>query len=115
MKSRIARHASLILVGAMLLLFVPATNAFAGLDSVTSVTPGMLPPGATATISLHGSFLLSPSSFAFSPSTGIAINSATQNGSDWDLNITIAPNAPTGQRDVSETDISGTSTCSKCF
>ena len=115
MKSRIARHASLILVGAMLLLVVPVSSAFAGLDSISSLSPSMAPPGVTTSVTVHGNFLFAPSSFGFVPSTGITINSTNPSGSDYILSITIASNAPTTQRDVTETDLSGSSTCSKCF
>lgn len=116
MKSRIARHASLILVGAILLVVLPITTAWA-LDSVSSVSPNMLAPGTTRDLTMHGSFLLAPT-FSFNPPTGIAINSAPQqSGSDYIINVTIAASAPTGDRDVIVKDALNPngSTCSKCF
>jgi len=115
MKHRIARHASAALVGAILLCVVPVTNAFAGLDSISSVTPGQSPAGvANLALTIKGSFLFAPT-FSFNPATGITINSTTQSGNDYIVNITIAATAPIGSRDVTETDLSGSDTCPKCF
>jgi len=113
MKARVARHASLILVAAILLVVVPITNAWA-LDSLSSVSPSMLAPGATADLTMHGSFLLTPT-FTFNPATGITINSSHASGSDYVVNVTIATTAATGPRDVIVNDGLSSSTCSKCF
>jgi hypothetical protein len=117
MKDRVARSASLIVLGAMLLLVIPATNAFA-LATVTSVTPNALPPGATnADLTLNGSgFILSPT-VTFTPATGITINSTRAGGdaNHFIVNVTIALNAPTGPRTVTVDDGLGSSSCVGCF
>ena len=117
MKHRIARVASAALVGAVLLCVVPMSSAFAGLNSFTSVSPGMLPPGSSnIQLTLGGSFLVAPSSVTFSPSTGISATTPTQSGSNWVVYVTIASNAPTGPRDVTENEgLTGSTTCSGCF
>src|SRR6266480_2234020 len=116
MKDRIPRRASLIVLGAMLLLVIPASAAFA-LATVTSVTPNALPPGATnADLVLNGSgFVLTPT-VTFTPATGITVNSTSVvDGSHAKVNVTIAPNAPTGPRTVTVDDGLGTSNCPACF
>src|SRR5437868_2698342 len=116
MKDRVARRASLIVLGAMLVLVIPASSAFA-LAMVTSVTPNALPPGGTnADLILNGSgFLLQPT-VTFSPATGITVNSAAVvDGNHAKVNVTIAPNAPTGARTVTVDDGLGTSSCPACF
>ena len=116
MRSRNVRRASLTLVAAGLLLVVPLTTAWAGFDSVSSVSPNRLPPGSNnANLVMNGSFLFPPT-FSFSPATGITINATTSGpGSSYTVNVSIAANAPTGARDVIVTDVGGSSTCSKCF
>src|SRR5207237_9378804 len=117
MKDRISRRASLVVLGAMLLLVIPASAAFA-LATVTSVTPNALPPGATNTdLILNGSgFLLTPT-VTFSPATGITVNGSASvvDANHAKVNVTIAINAPTGARTVTVNDGVGSSDCAGCF
>ena len=117
MKDHALRRASLIVMSAFLILIVSATAAFA-LATVTSVSPNALPPGATnATLIMTGNgFLVTPPTVTFTPATGITVNSTTiADTTHLNVNVTIAPNAPTGSRTVTVDDGLGTSDCSACF
>src|SRR5260221_6928806 len=113
MKDRVARRASLIVLGAMLLLVIPASSAFAA-SSIDSVTPSAEPANVTLDLVITGSgFILQPD-VSFGP--GITVNSTSVTDiNHLAVNVTIAPNAPTGFHTVTATDTLGTASCSTCF
>jgi hypothetical protein len=113
MKERVLRRASLTMLGALLLLVIPASSAFAA-STVDSVTPSAWPAGRTINVQINGSgYLLTPT---VSFGTGISVsNVAVQSLNVITATLTIASNAPTGFHTVTVSDSLGTAHCNTCF
>ena len=113
MKERVLRRASLTMLGAILLLVIPASSAFAA-SSVDSVAPAASRAGRSLDVSINGSgFLLTPT---VSFGTGISVsNVVVQSLNVITATLTIASNAPTGFHTVTVSDTLGTAQCNTCF
>jgi hypothetical protein len=83
------------------------------LPEITSVTPLSAVPGTSgATMIVRGSRLQSVQSVNFTPSDGIAVGSSfsiNSDGTELSVGITVSPTAPLGQRIVTVTAPTGTS------
>jgi hypothetical protein len=113
MKDRVARSASLIVLGALLLLVIPASSAFAA-STIDSVSPSAEPANVTLDVTITGSgFVLQPT-VTFGPEINVNSTKVTDLN-HLAVNITIAPSAPTGFHTVTASDALGTASCSTCF
>src|SRR5207245_9680437 len=91
MKRSLLRNASLMCVGTLLFLVLPASSAFA-IHHVSGVAPTALGRGATAVnLTVSGTGFLPTASVSFS-GTGITKNSQTVNGgTSITVKLTISP------------------------
>ena len=98
------RSAAATILGAMILVLLPAFPAFA-LDG-TSTSPSALGQGVNNfDVTLLGTGFLPTDTVTFSPSTGITINSTTfVDTGHITVNVSISPTATTGLHDVITTD-----------
>src|SRR5260221_3874015 len=104
MKDRVPRRASLIVLGAMLLLVIPASSACA-LATISSVSPSMQPANVTTDVKVMGSAFNAFFTPTVTFGSGIATNNVNvDSGSQLTVNITIAPSAPTGVHTVTVDD-----------
>ncbi|MGZ4188870.1 MAG: hypothetical protein ACXVD2_03345 [Actinomycetota bacterium] len=117
MRDRILRTASVSALAVFLLMLLPASGAFAGLASISSVSPNALKRGDTGIdLTINGS-LFSPGPTVTFSGTGIAVNSTTyQDPSHIVVNVSVSPDATTGPITVTVDDpVSGSTACSDCF
>jgi hypothetical protein len=117
MKSRVARHASLLLVGAILLVVVPVTNAFA-LATISSVNPSASPRGLQIpNVQINGTSFSSLFTPDVSFGTGIAVtNVRVQSGSVLLVDLDISTSAPFGVHTVTVNDhLVGSPSSCQCF
>jgi hypothetical protein len=115
MDRRFLRKASLGLVGAMLLLVLSGTSAFA-LVQVNSVSPSFLGQGATnQSLTISGGLFLSGATVQFSNPGIHQIGSPTVNLSTIVVNVSVDPSAGSGPGDVTVDNSGDTSTCTSCF
>ena len=119
MKRSLLRNASLLSVGTLLFLILPASSAFA-IHNVSGVAPNALGRGATFTvITVSGTGFLPTATVTFS-GTGITKNSQTVNGStSITVNVSITSTATLGAHNVTVDNgpVPGTDvdTCTACF
>jgi hypothetical protein len=115
MKDRVARRASLIVLGALLLLVIPVSSAFA-LATISSVNPPAEPRNVTTDLKIIGNAFstLFPPTVDFGP--GITVNTVNvDSGSQLTVNVTITANAPTGVHTVTVDDGLGSPSSCMCF
>jgi hypothetical protein len=115
MKSRVARRASLILVGAILLVLVPITDAFA-LATISSVSPPASKRGVSIpNVQINGSGFSSLLTPKVDFGSGISVsNVRVQSGSVLLVDIDISSTAPFGVHTVTVDDGLGPDSC-PCF
>jgi hypothetical protein len=82
----------------------------------TAVNPNSRPQGFAGTVTITGTGFAAGATMAFS-GTGITVNGVTfNNATQLTANITVAPDAPTGARNVTVTNLNaGTATCNNCL
>jgi hypothetical protein len=81
----------------------------APLFQITSVNPGGVQAGSTATLAIHGTNLSGVTSVQVSPSTGIAVTNVVATATQVSATITVAPTAPAGQVNLSVSSPDGAS------
>jgi IPT/TIG domain-containing protein len=117
MRSRPMRWISSVAITCLILVLLPAMEAFA-VHSVSGVSPSELGQGATAqNLDVQGGAFLPGATVSFSPSTGITINTTTVNStSSITVNVTISGGATVGDRTVIVTNpLEGDASCVNCL